>query len=168
MKIKLAFYKGDGNILDKFVKYMTDGKYSRVAIIDKNGQWYFCVPNEGVIKKNMNPNHTKYDYVEIDCDQSNYNKAIQFLNNQLGKSNNYLGLLLSKSFHFLDYEERWFSSELAANFLNIIKRGDINSSYFTYSPSSLLDKLIKCQSRYGSGIYKFIEGSQYRENIENK
>lgn len=168
MKIKLAFYKGKGDILDKFVKYMTDGTHSRVAIIDKSGQWYMCVPNEGVIKKNMNPDASKYDYVEIECNYIDYAKAVSFLEHQLGKSNNFLGLLLSKSFHFLDYEERWFSSELAANFLNIIKRGDINSSYFTYSPSSLLEKLKECESKYGSDIYKFIEGSQYYEYIENK
>lgn len=158
MKAILAFYKGNGSILDKFVKYMTDGEYSRVAIIDSKGQWYTSSPVEGVIKKNITPEKGKYDFMEVECEEEDYEKAIKFLEAQIGKENNFFGLLLSRSFHFLNYEEKWFSSELAANFLNLINRGDINSAYFKFSPSSLLERLKMCQIKYETSTYKFIEG----------
>lgn len=118
MIAQLWFYKGAGNLFDKLIRWFTSGIYSHVEIViggmaisaDAWSGCVRCTPVAAFHKDN-------WDIVDVVL-----TKDMNFLNSQLSKKYDWLGIMGFFLPGAVNDPKRWYCSELGAAALSISKR----------------------------------------------
>jgi hypothetical protein len=67
--MKLAFYKGKGNLIDKIIRWRTKSVYSHVEIVFngiKPSLWFSSSPRDGGVRfREIKPDPEHWDYIEL-------------------------------------------------------------------------------------------------------
>jgi hypothetical protein len=117
MEVALWFYRGDGKIFDKLNRWWTKGEYSHVEIVVDGTAYGADAWSGRVIQRHVSGfNPQKWDIVPVSSE-----KDLQWLEKQVGKKYDYLGIL---GFFFFAAQRTswWYCSELAAVFTGIKER----------------------------------------------
>lgn len=116
-KVQLAFYKGEGNIVDKAIRLWTRSKYSHVELVIGE-YWYSTSPRLKKLTKRVvypNPDHWDYISVELSIDE-----VEKLYNRTKDAKYDWFGIVFSQFFPFkLHTNKRWFCSEWAASAMGL-------------------------------------------------
>ena len=139
-RIRLAFYKGKGNWLDTLIRWYTRSKYSHVEMVI-DGMWYSASLYESrVRRKVIASDDNKWDFVDVECEYEQKYAMKAFLDRQLGKSYDYMGVVLSQVLPLeVEDPKKWFCSELCARALQNIEKIGRGKTASWYSPGRLYD-----------------------------
>ena len=135
--IRLAFYKGEGDIFDKLIRLWTRSPYSHVEMVFGD-LWYSSSPRDGGVRlKLIDPSPEHWDFVDLDVIPKKREEMRKFLISQLGKKYDWTGILLSQILP-LDAQDpnRWFCSEICTAALKAGGVGLKNHPQW-YSPARL-------------------------------
>jgi len=147
MSIHLAFYKGKGKLIDRVIRFGTRSIYSHVEIVFNYGsKEQFCISSsprdKGVRMKNIHLKKDNWDIISV-----LYNPIVSELLFVKSKGNGYdfLGIFFSQILNLqIHSKKRWFCSEYAAAFLNVINPE-------RYSPGDLKDFVDQMNQAYLNG-----------------
>lgn len=137
MSIKIAFYKGEGRLFDKLIRWWTKSDYSHCELV-VNGVAYSSSTRDGGVRAvviDWNADH--WDFMELDeavMGRSN-NQVVDWFRDHYRQKYDYLGLVWFV-LPILPWgrPDRWFCSEACADALGIA-----NPS--TFSPKDLYHHL---------------------------
>jgi len=124
VKIKIAFYKGEGTWTNSIVRWWTKSVYSHAELILPDGvTWVGISPflNSAVTKRIvLEYNRKKWDLLEIDITKEQYELIMQFFEDTKGQGYDWTGMLLSQFLPCkIKHRERWYCSEWIAYALRI-------------------------------------------------
>jgi len=146
MKIKIAFYKANGTIVDKLIRFWTRSKYSHCELII-NGIWYTSISrkddiSKGITKRKLLPKEGHWDYIEIEgLDYNKVQDSIEFFNSQLNKKYDWLGIFLSQFIPLkIQDKDKWFCSEIDSKMLKI-SGFNLSLEPNQYSPGRLFEEI---------------------------
>lgn len=126
--MKIAFYKGSGDIFDKIVRKWTKSIYSHCEIVDGNN-WYSSSPRDGGVRiktmKTYNPEH--WDFIDCNIDKE---RLISVFESNKYKGYDWVGIIFSHIFKFnINSKTRMYCSEFVAEVIGIktnITPGDLH------------------------------------------
>lgn len=136
--MRIAFYKGEGNIFDRLIRIWTKGKYSHCELVFSDGIFCSSDPrSNGVRYKFIECDETKWDFAEILADIFDENIVRRWCNRKVGKKYDWLGIVLSQILPIgMNDPNRYFCSEFCTDALQQIgKMRGIKPS--SESPSTL-------------------------------
>lgn len=124
MKINIAFYKGKGTWTNSIVRWWTKSIYSHAELVLPDGvTWLGISPFlKSVVTKRIvfKYNREKWDLVEIDISEEQYELVMQFFEDTQGQGYDWIGMLLSQFLPCkIKHRERWYCSEWIAYALRI-------------------------------------------------
>jgi len=124
VKIKIAFYKGEGTWTNSVVRWWTKSVYSHAELILPDGvTWVGISPflNSAVTKRIvLEYNRKKWDLLEIDITEEQYSLIMQFFEDTKGQGYDWTGMLLSQFLPCkIKHRKRWYCSEWIAYALRI-------------------------------------------------
>jgi len=131
----LAFYKGEGTIIDRIIRWGTNTKYSHVELVGPDGKGWSASPREGLVrKKEINWDSGNWDLLEVDW--VSLEQVAADIDRHMGRKYDYKGIF---SNHILSLirsnPDKWFCSELIACALGFPQPE-------TFSPGSLHHVLV--------------------------
>jgi hypothetical protein len=125
--MKLAFYVGKGNLIDRIIRWRTKSKYSHVELIfdgipggDRsevyNNLWFSSSPRDGGVRiKSVSPQKSSWEFVKIpstieqECDC--FERAIEIK----GRKYDFIGAILGAGLKIrVENPRRFFCCEAAA------------------------------------------------------
>ena len=124
MKIKVAFYRGEGGWKNKLIRWWTKSPYSHAELIlPDDVSWISISPLlTSRVSIRVKEEYTKenWDFVELEVTEEQLNTIMEFYNFTEGSSYDWLGMIFSQ---FLPYtikrKGRWYCSEWIAYALRI-------------------------------------------------
>ena len=124
MEIKIAFYKGDGNVLNKIVRWWTKNKYSHAELVLPDGvTWLGISPflkSKVESREKLIVDNLEWDFVKIKITEEQYQNIIDFFEQTEGCGYDWIGMLLSQFLPFrIKHNSRWYCSEWIAYALRI-------------------------------------------------
>ena len=124
MKINIAFYKGKGTWTNSIVRWWTKSIYSHAELVLPDCvTWLGISPFlKSVVTKRivLEYNREKWDLVEIDISEEQYELVMQFFEDTQGQGYDWIGMLLSQFLPCkIKHRERWYCSEWIAYALRI-------------------------------------------------
>ena len=124
MEIQIAFYKGEGNWLNKLVRWWTKSKYSHAELILPDGiTWLGISPflkSKVESREKLIVDDLEWDFVSIRITEEQYQNIIDFYNETCGNGYDWTGMLLSQFLPFrIKHNKRWYCSEWIAYALRI-------------------------------------------------
>ena len=111
--IRLAFYKGDGDWVDKLVRWWTKSQYSHVEVV-VGDTWYSSSPRDGGVRMK------KIEYKPEDWDLVEYKGVSETAVHELyrktkGCKYDFVGILLSQWLPLrIQSKGKWYCSEWCA------------------------------------------------------
>ena len=69
MKARLAFYKAEGTLVDKVIRWWTRSNYSHVELVI-DGLWYSSSPRDGGVRKATIVAKDNWDLVEVEVEEA--------------------------------------------------------------------------------------------------
>lgn len=135
--MKLAFYKGKGNWIDKIIRWRTKSIYSHAELIfDDNDLWFSSSPSSGVrFLSRVNPTEpADWDYIYIPASEKIEKEAYLAAREIEGKKYDWIGAIFGVGLKTkLENPKRFFCCEAIAyalqGFVNI---KSLNSPYGIY------------------------------------
>ena len=117
--MKVAFYKCEGNIVDKLIRWWTKSEYSHVELIIGD-YWYSISPRDTYVRKKIiDYKEDHWDIIDIDARYSP-GYALLFYEKIKGSKYDWAGILLSQVLPLNVHDrKRWFCSEFVAATLKI-------------------------------------------------
>ncbi len=133
--MKLAFYKGKGNLFDQAIRIVTRSPYSHVELVEGEAHqdgavwcWSSSPRDSGVRLNAIVLDNDKWDIIPIGWDAPD---ALSIFRTHAGAKYDYLGILFSQFFNFRRQNpRRWFCSEIIGEALGLPNPA-------SYSPGSL-------------------------------
>jgi hypothetical protein len=124
MEIKIAFYKGEGNWVNKLVCWWTNSKYSHAELVLPDGiTWIGISPflkSKVESRKKLIVDNIEWDFVSIKITEEQYQNITDFFNETKGNGYDWFGMLLSQFLPFrIKHNSRWYCSEWIAYALRI-------------------------------------------------
>ena len=115
MKAKLAFYNGKGTFVDKMIRLWTKSDYSHVELV-LGHKWYSTSPREGRVRmKEMIPNESSWDYLDVDVDVSKLDAMFASTENM---KYDWLGIVFNEILPFkIHSKSRYYCSEWCSEVL---------------------------------------------------
>ena len=118
--MEVYFYIGEGKLFDKLIRWWTNSRYSHCELIIGDmaysaDAWTNCV--RSIPKSSFNPD--RWESVTVEGD---WKAAVTFLDSQLSKKYDWLGILGFFLPGAVNDPKRWYCSELCAAALSISKR----------------------------------------------
>ena len=116
MRIKVAFFKGKGNWINKIVRWWTKSPYSHAELVmSDNETWIsispFLTSKLDAIRKESYI-IDNWDIIEIDVTQEQHEALLEFYSETKGSSYDWFGMLLSQFFPLkIKRYKRWYCSE---------------------------------------------------------
>jgi hypothetical protein len=153
MKVWIALYKGEGDFVNKVVRWWTKSDYSHAELILNDKQtWIGISPfikARLVLRKVSNYEPSNWDFYEIDINQEQHNLIIDFYNLTKDSKYDWAGMLLSQCSPFrIKEKNKWYCSEwimYALRISNIIDWKIIKIfDQADLSPAKLHDILVLC------------------------
>ena len=124
MIIKIAFYKGRGNWINKIVRWWTKSKYSHAELIMPDElTWVGISPFKGSVlrsKERKFYSELEWDFIKLTVSEEQLSVINEFYNSTKGSSYDWIGMLLSQFLPFhIKQKEKWYCSEWIAYALRI-------------------------------------------------
>lgn len=124
MEIEIAFYKGEGNFLNKLVRWWTNSKYSHAELIlsDKK-TWLGISPFlKAKVQRREKAliDQSEWDLIKISVTEEQHATIIDFFEETRGCGYDWIGMLLSQFLPCrIKHRDRWYCSEWIAYALRI-------------------------------------------------
>lgn len=121
--MKLLFYKGKGNLLDKLIRYVTKSKYSHIELSmdnmnDKHRCWSSSNRDKGVRTKVIDTSSGHWDIIDIG--PYGHRAVETWFEDHENLPYDYLGLLGTIiPINIFSRKDKWFCSECVAKVLDI-------------------------------------------------
>jgi uncharacterized protein YycO len=117
--MKLAFYKGKGNLFDWLIRKWTQSRYSHCELVFRDGAFFSADPRSGGVRYlRIEQDPEKWDFVELILDEFDENKVRRWCNKQVGKRYDWLGILLCQIIPIgVDESDWYFCSEICTEAL---------------------------------------------------
>ena len=124
MMVKVAFYKGRGNWLNKIIRWWTKSKYSHVELVLPNSTtWIGISPFlSSRVESRCNIAHkpSNWDFVHLSITDNQYGAILDFFKETKGCKYDWIGMLLSQFLPFrVKRKDKWYCSEWIAYALRI-------------------------------------------------
>ena len=124
MVIKIAFYKGQGDWINRIVRWWTKSDYSHAELILPDGlTWVGISPFKGSVlrsKKRKFFSELEWDFIELSVSEEQLSVINEFYDSTKGSSYDWFGMLLSQFLPFhIKQKEKWYCSEWIAYALRI-------------------------------------------------
>ena len=124
MKIKIAFYKGKGGILNAIVRWWTKSDYSHAELVlSDNETWLGISPflkSKVDSRKKTTFDNSEWDFVDISVTEEQHETILDFFNETRGCGYDWIGMLLSQFLPCrIKHKKRWYCSEWIAYALRI-------------------------------------------------
>jgi hypothetical protein len=119
--IRLAFYKADGEWIDRVIRWWASGPYSHVELVlgDPSGPVTVMSASprdRGVRERQLTLNPAHWDLLAVPGDEA---AAVAFIRTQTGVRYDWLGIAISQVMGICwTPADRWFCSELMAAAIN--------------------------------------------------
>lgn len=140
--IKIAFYKAEGNLVDKLIRVWTRSKYSHCELLLPDGRMFSSDGwDNGKVRYTSNYNLDNWDFLTLDIKECELNTLISWCDHKVNLKYDWLGVFRFIIPFIKQDPERWFCSELICSGLKFI--GRINSTINSYrvSPKDLYNLL---------------------------
>ena len=128
MTIKVAFYTGNGGLLNKTIRWGTNSQVSHVELVDHDDIcWSSSHTDGGVRRKKINLKSGNWKVIPVAWADD---KAVDFVRNHLDAKYDYMGVLLSHvvSLH-RHSKDKWFCSEIVAASLGLINPHSLSPAH---------------------------------------
>ncbi len=124
MKIKIAFYKGDGNCLNGVVRWWTKSIYSHAELVLPDGiTWIGISPflkSKVASRKKLLIDYMEWDFLSLEVTQEQVDIIMEFFEDTEGHRYDWIGMLLSQFLPCkIKHKKRWYCSEWIAYALRI-------------------------------------------------
>jgi hypothetical protein len=127
MMVKIAFYKGEGNIINRIVRRWTSSPYSHAELVmPDNKTWIGISPflysevSARNVLKDPNLNLEDWDFLNFDVTDEQISIIMEFYEQTKGNRYDWVGMLLSQVGPFvIKQEKKWYCSEWIAYALRI-------------------------------------------------
>jgi len=124
VEIKVAFYKGQGNFINKIVRWWTKSGYSHAELILPDGiTWLGISPflkSKVASRKKLIIEHSDWDFVVLQVTQEQVDIIMEFFEDTENNGYDWVGMLLSQFLPCkIKHRERWYCSEWIAYALRI-------------------------------------------------
>ncbi len=124
MKIKIAFYKGEGDFLNKIVRWWTNSIYSHAELVLPDGiTWVGISPflkSKVAKRQKLLYEYEEWDFISIDITQEQLDIIMEFYQYTEGQGYDWIGMLLSQFLPCkIKHKKRWYCSEWIAYALRI-------------------------------------------------
>lgn len=125
----LAFYKYNGDLSDKLIRWWTKGSYSHTELVTDDFKYMYSSSglDNGVRKKEHYYDTKKWDYIKVDV---SLDLVIKVFNLTKDSKYDWLGIL-GFVLPFQDRANKWFCSEWCANILKCSG----NKKFYLVEPS---------------------------------
>jgi hypothetical protein len=124
MEIEVAFYKGEGNFLNKLVRWWTNSRYSHAELVLPDQKtWLGISPflkSEVNSREKVLVDHDEWDLIKISVTEEQRATIIDFFDETRGCGYDWIGMLLSQFLPCrIKHRDRWYCSEWIAYALRI-------------------------------------------------
>lgn len=124
MKIKIAFYKGNGNCINGIVRWWTNSIYSHAELILPDGNtWIGISPflkSKVASRTKLLTDYSEWDFITIEVTQAQADIIMEFYDDTKGHGYDWIGMLLSQFLPCkIKHKRRWYCSEWIAYALRI-------------------------------------------------
>jgi len=124
MKIWIAFYKGNGDVINSIVRWWTKSPYSHSELVLSDAQTWLSispfVKAKVSSKQKITYNPIEWDFVEVPLLQAQHEIIEQFYDLTKGCGYDWFGMVLSQFLPFhIKQKNRWYCSEWIAYALRI-------------------------------------------------
>jgi len=143
--MKIAFYKGRRNLVDKIIQFVTRSKFSHVELVHPENDKIFLSSSgmDGGVRyrkftNDFNPENWEIIELENWFDEKAWENAEKYL----GAKYDFLGIFFSQGLSFNRHDKKkWFCSELVAYSLGI-------KNPHKLSPGDLYDTILMLNTLY--------------------
>ena len=112
--VKLAFYKGEGNWVDKVVRWWTKSQYSHVEVI-VGDTWISSSPRDGGVRSMRMESYNAEHWDIIGYPGVSASDVFDLFRNTKGSKYDFIGILFSQVLPIgLHSNTKWYCSEWAA------------------------------------------------------
>lgn len=120
----LAFYRGEGKIVDRLVRWWTQGKYSHCEMVFSDGMYFSADAWSNKVRyATIKANPANWDFVELGINPKEELAVRAWCDSQNGKGYDWVGILLSQILPLKAHSKRrWFCSELCVAALQTVGR----------------------------------------------
>jgi len=124
VKIKIAFYKGNGNCINGIVRWWTNSIYSHAELILPDGNtWIGISPflkSKVASRTKLLTDYSEWDFITIEVTQAQADIIMEFYDDTKGHGYDWIGMLLSQFLPCkIKHKRRWYCSEWIAYALRI-------------------------------------------------
>ena len=112
--IRLAFYKGKGDWVDKVIKWWTKSQYSHVEVV-VGDTWYSSSPRDGGVRSMRMEDYNAEHWDIIDYPGVSASDVFDLFRKTKGSKYDFIGILFSQVLPIgLHSSTKWYCSEWAA------------------------------------------------------
>ena len=160
MVVKVAFYKGKGNWINKIIRWWTKSSYSHAELVLPNEMtWIGISPflsSRVESRYNIIYKPSNWDFVNLNVTEQQYSTMLDFFKETKGCKYDWIGMLFSQFLPFhIKRKDKWYCSEWIAYALRV-------SGFFNWQVIKLYD-----QCDLSPGVLHELIMKQKRKNNEN-
>ena len=124
MNIKIAFYKGPGNLMNRFIRWWTKSPYSHAELVLPDGiTWIGISPflkSKVDCRKKLTIDYNEWSLISLKVTQEQLDIIMEFYEYTEGQGYDWIGMLLSQFLPCkIKHKKRWYCSEWIAYALRI-------------------------------------------------
>lgn len=118
--MKIAFYKGKGQILDKVIKWFTGGNFSHVEILFKDGICFSSSTRDkgiGCRFKQIDMDDGKWGIIDVEVPDESEEAVRDWCTTQLACKYDFIGIIgfaITPFRNSMQSDKRWYCSEIVA------------------------------------------------------
>lgn len=141
--LKVAFYKADGNFIDKVIRLFTRSKYSHCELLLPDGRMFSSDGwDNGKVRYNDKYNINNWDFIDINITNGELLTLLSWCDHKIGLKYDWLGVFRFVLPFLKQDPDRWFCSELCAAALKFIGKIGMNIKTSGLSPNALFKLLV--------------------------
>ena len=124
MNIKIAFYRGPGNLMNRFIRWWTKSPYSHAELVLSDGiTWVGISPflkSKVDSRKKLTVDYNEWSLISLKVTQEQLDIIMEFYEYTEGQGYDWIGMLLSQFLPCkIKHKKRWYCSEWIAYALRI-------------------------------------------------
>lgn len=140
--LRVAFYKGKGQLVDKIIRIATRGTYSHCELLFPDGQMFSSDAWSGGVRWNDNYNLDNWDIIEIDIPDFKLSTLEDWCTSKQNKKYDWLGVVRFIVPFLKQDPDKWFCSELCGAGLKFIGVIPVKTKTSKLSPQELYTILV--------------------------
>lgn len=117
--MQIAFYKGEGRLFDKLIRWWTGGKYSHCELVFSDNTWFSADAWENKVRyTSFDYNVTNWDFVTLTLNSKEELGVRAWCDSKVGKKYDWLGVVLCQVLKVgIENPDRYWCSEVCARAL---------------------------------------------------